>query len=79
MDDLSLSKGLDFRTNEGQREFIKNKIRRDGGFSVFWATENQKRAIAITDLFESGEIINEGGDFPWHKVSLPLTPPTEGE
>ena len=47
------------------------QIREHGGFTVFYASGNQRRAHAIERLLASGEIVrHEGGQFPWCRYSL---------
>lgn len=47
----------DLRTKAGREDEILNEIRDSGGISIFWATENQKRACAVDRLVRSGKII----------------------
>lgn len=45
---------------------VLNKVREDGGFSIFWITANQFRAHAANRLEEAGKITRiEIGQFPW--------------
>lgn len=57
----------DLRTRAGREEEIINAIRKDGGLSVFWATENQVRAGAVDRLIRNGTIkrIMPIGQFPF--------------
>jgi len=41
------------------------EVAKYGGFSIFWATENQQRAHAIERLIESGAIIRGEDSYPW--------------
>ena len=63
-------KPVDYRTREGCEREVLNAVQKDGGFSIFWITENQKRAYAGTRLVNDGRIIRTGGDFPWMKFKL---------
>lgn len=67
-----LSEGLaaDLRTKIGQELSVIKQIRDDGGFSIFWATETQRRACAIERLQKRGEIRRVGGDYPFCKYEL---------
>ena len=59
----------DLRTRKGREEEVLAQIREYGGFSVFWATESQKRAHAIDRLQTTGAISRNRGvrkdAFPW--------------
>lgn len=56
---------IDERTKEGQEHAVMRQVRKHGGFSVFWATEHQKRAHAIERLQARGALIRTGGAYPW--------------
>lgn len=56
---------IDERTKEGQEAAVLRYVRAHGGFSVFWATEHQKRAHAICRLQDRGVLIRIGGAYPW--------------
>jgi hypothetical protein len=59
----------DLRTRKGREAEVLEKIRTDGGFSVFWGCENAGRANAIARLTNSGRITQlRGGLFPWCKM-----------
>ena len=60
----------DLRTKQGQEEIVIDKIREDGGFTVFWAAETQRRACAIERLQKRGEIRRVGGNYPFCKYEL---------
>lgn len=60
----------DKRTHSGQERLILEQVIQNGGFSIFWITENQKRAYAGERLRKSGIISIIGGSFPWHKVEV---------
>lgn len=55
-------------TRRTQAEVLR-RVREDGGFSVFWATENQTRARIIDHMVRLGEIVRLLDDprhvFPW--------------
>jgi hypothetical protein len=67
-DDLS---DLDLRTRVGREEEVRRQVRHFGGFSVFWACENMRRAEAIGRVAESGEIQRLPSEFPWCAYSPP--------
>lgn len=59
-------KGVDLRTRKGRETEVLAQVRKFGGFTVFWATENLKRAHAIERLTEAGHIRRKrGGSYPW--------------
>lgn len=60
------------RTRAGQEEAVRKYIRKNCGFSVFWATENARRAQAIDRLYDSGELIyvEPGPAFPYVRCCL---------
>ncbi len=59
----------DLRTRKGREAEVLEKIRSDGGFSVFWGCENIGRAHAIARLTNAGKIDQlKGGLFPWCKM-----------
>jgi len=58
------------RTRKGREAEVISKILVDGGFRVFWATENQLRAAAIDRLEAEGRIVRNGGTFPWCKYEV---------
>jgi hypothetical protein len=62
---------VDGRSREGyEREVIK-QVRDHGGFSIFWVTENQKRAHAATRLVERGVLAEDRKcSFPWHSYKI---------
>lgn len=66
--------GMDGRTREGQDSMVIEKIQGDGGFSIFWATETQRRACAIERLQKRGDILSVGGDYPFCKYVLTAKP-----
>lgn len=62
---------VDYRTKAGQETEVLAQVEKHGGFSVFWVTENQKRAHAAERLQERGAIIRDGGAFPWCAYKVP--------
>ena len=61
----------DLRTQKGREAEVLEKIRKDGGFSVFWGCANQARANAIARLTNAGKIDQlRGGRFPWCKMVI---------
>ena len=67
-----LSEGLaaNLRTRAGQERSVIEQIREDGGVSIFWATETQRRACAIERLQKRGAIRRVGGSYPFCKYEL---------
>ena len=56
----------ELRTREGREAEVLEQVKARGGFSVFWATENDARAAAITRLCKTGKIERtELGRYPW--------------
>jgi len=65
---------VDLRTRQGREFEVLEQVRQFGGFPVFWATENQKRAHAIDRVSGSGQIVRQQGDlFPWCSYMLEET------
>lgn len=57
---------LDMRTAKDQEQDVINYVKKHGGFSIFWVTDNQKRACAATRLVESGRIVRiPDNGYPW--------------
>ena len=72
--DCRVGRGMhrtDYRTKEGQEAEVLAQVEKHGGFSVFWVTENQKRAHAAERLQDRGAIIRDGGSFPWCAYTVP--------
>jgi hypothetical protein len=64
-------KKSDRRTRAGREAEVIQKIRTDGGFSVFWGSENSGRGNAIARLTIAGEITQlEGALYPWCKMRV---------
>jgi len=57
----------DLRTRAGRRQGILDYVRENGGYSIFWVTENHLRACVATDMVQSGELETdtESRGFPW--------------
>ena len=54
------------RTRRGREAEVIGQVESQGGFSVFWATENQTRANAIVRLCSAGKIERTKlGRYPW--------------
>lgn len=53
------------RTKEGQENIVLREIKANGGFTIFWATDNQRRAKTVDWLIESGKIIRGKDVYPW--------------
>jgi len=72
------SASSDLRTRAGRRKEILDQIRENEGFSIFWVTENQLRAIVATDMQNSGEIEtwNNPRGFPW--INAIISEPNTG-
>jgi len=58
------------RTRKGQEELILIQIRQHGGFSIFWVTENQRRASAACRLEDAGKIKRLPDTYPWCKYEI---------
>ena len=57
---------LDLRTTTGQERAILIQVRDKGGFSIFWVTANQRRAIAATKLVDIGALVPiKKAPYPW--------------
>ena len=70
-DDYEYDGGLSLSTRNGREAEVLGKIEAEKGFTVFWATENQKRACAITRLEKAGRISRiEIGQYPWCPYKL---------
>ena len=67
----AMTKPIDERTREGQEQLVINQVKAHGGFSVFWVTENQKRAHAASRLSERGVLVEtRKAVFPWHALKV---------
>lgn len=66
---------MSLRTRTGREAEVVEKIKTDGGFSIFWATESMKRAHAIARLEAANRIVRTGGDYPWCAYRLSEAPP----
>lgn len=56
---------LDLRTKKGNEEQVLRAVRLNGGFSIFWVTDTQKRAQAADRLIEQGKIKRLPDSYPW--------------
>jgi len=56
---------MDLRTREGQEAAVLDQVQRLGGFTVFWATEHQKRSCAVDRLEQRGAIKRCTAAYPW--------------
>ena len=55
----------DGKTYAGQVKEILNQVKRHNGFSIFWVTENDKRASIATDIVNAGIIESVESGYPW--------------
>ena len=53
------------KTYAGQVKEILNQVKRNNGFSIFWVTENNKRASVATDIVNAGVIEPVASEYPW--------------
>ena len=61
----------DKRTRYGRRLEIIEQVREHGGFSTFWVTECRLRAYVVTEMFNSGELVDDKQSmYPWHSVKF---------
>lgn len=61
----------DLRTRQGREAEVAEQVEREGGFSVFWATENRVRAHAICRLEDAGRLVRQGeSPFPWCRYRM---------
>lgn len=44
---------------------IEIEVRRNGGFSTFWAYANPLRANVVTAMFEDGRLVPQVSQYPW--------------
>lgn len=61
---------MDLRTQAGRRDEILAQVQENGGFSVFWVTENTLRAHVAGKMTEDGEITVTPLQFPWYDVTI---------
>ena len=71
-DEVEPDAALDLRTRSGREAEVLAQVKRFGGFSVFWGTENRIRASAICRLETAGRIRRKRKQrgFPWCAYSL---------
>jgi hypothetical protein len=61
----------DRRTKAGRRAEIIAHVEERGGFSIFWITEHQLRAIVGTEMMGSGELVEtQKSSFPWYCLKV---------
>lgn len=61
----------DLRTKEGREAEVLEQVRQHGGFSVYWVTDNTKRAHAADKLEETGVIVREANEpMMWIRYSI---------
>lgn len=53
------------RIRKGSEAEVLLQVRTYGGFTVFWASEMQRRARTLDDMVRRGLIIVTPRDFPW--------------
>lgn len=62
---------IDLRTKAGRRAEIISQVKKFGGFSVFWITENHLRAIVGTEMLKRGELVeSKKSEYPWHVLKI---------
>ena len=64
-DDESDADEFDLRTRTGNEKLVLKQIEEHGGFSIFWATDNPKRASAVNRLISSEKIVRQKDRYPW--------------
>ncbi len=66
-----MKNATDLRTRYARETEVIKQVVANKGFSIFWATENQKRACAIARLARRGviEVVN-GGEYPWCRYRI---------
>ena len=67
----------DLRTRRGREKEVVEQVQAEGGFSIFWATVDIKRAHAIARLEKAGRLRRDGGEFPWCRYALTSTEGTD--
>lgn len=64
----------DGRTTEGIEErtlaFLTECAKNGTGTTVFWCTENQKRACAVDSLQKAGKVVLTAEGYPNYKVEV---------
>ena len=59
------------QTVHGQIRNILNQVERYGGYSIFWITENNKRASIATDMVDAGLIVKDKDTgYPWCSMKI---------
>ena len=71
---------MDKRTKEGREQEIIDYVNSNGGFSIFWITDNQKRAAAAMRLQNNGILVVTPHIYPWSyaRIEKPQNPKTPG-
>lgn len=66
---VPIKNGILHLTEEVEGDDVLEQIRTYGGFSVFWVTENQRRATQADRLVAEGVIVRKTDDprdrYPW--------------
>ena len=58
-------------TARGQIREILIQVKQHGGYSIFWITENPKRASIATDMVEEGLIYEDKKTgYPWCSMKI---------
>ena len=60
----------DLRTRAGREDEIRERVRKYGGFSVFWITEHPSRATAAEHMKKRGELKAKTSRYPWTTARL---------
>jgi len=61
----------DLRTRKGRRSEIVEQVKRAGGFSIFWITENQLRAHVGQRMMDDGSLKEvKKCSFPWYELKV---------
>jgi hypothetical protein len=68
--EIGFAPGVNLRTKAGREVEVLAQIRDHGGFTVFWATANLKRAHAIERLEAAGRIRVTPRQYPWSAAEV---------
>ena len=60
----------DLRTKAGRRAEVIAWVREHRSLSAFWITEHHLRAIVVTEMIRSGELITRNRRFPFMSARL---------
>lgn len=55
---------------KGQERLVLAEVRECGGFSLFWVTENSKRAEAAKRLIDRGVLVRGKDQYPWYSYTI---------